>query len=653
MSIPTRLCIAFASALLIVAGIGAPVSGLGDPSVDPRTCRFDLPSGFVEGETVECGYLVVPEDRADPDSGSIRLAFARFHPTAGATSATPVVYLEGGPGGSPLKLLAFRDFETVFGPVLDAGRELILIDQRGVGRSEPALDCPDFAELYKDLLDQSLDGDRLDGDEIRALKVDSLAACAEELSTDARLASYNSAESAADVEDLRRALGYEQLDLWGTSYGTWLALATMRDHPDAVRSAILDAPAPPQEDLYTATPDSFARALAELFAGCLADGECDAAYPYLEAVFLDAVARLDAEPVSVEVVDPFAGERVPLLIDGDTFLELVFRGLYMTAMRQALPGIVYDAREGVFDTLLAVAQLDILRQEIRSWGMYFSVLCHDEVPFSSAEDFETARGQHPELAGMYDHFEIGPLAFATCQRWGAGSAAPRENEPVHSAIPTLIMTGQYDPIVPPDFARDVAASLENATLLEFPGLSHGASGSPCATGIMLDFLDDPAGTLDTGCLADAEIQAFTLPAPEVSVDMEAWQSQDLGLAGLRPAGWQELAPGTFGRMQSGTDSTSLAILSLPFGVDEARSRIATSLGLADAPPVIDRIEANGLAWETYRADVTGATADLALASSDDATLIVILTSAGSERDSLYEQVFLPSVEALRLSSPAD
>ena len=650
MSMSSKLTAAVVISLLVVAARGAPAAHAAEPTIEPGACPFQMPPGQVEGETVDCGYLIVPEERADPASRWIGLALAIFHPPGRITRPDPVVYLEGGPGGSPLKLIAIRDFDASYGSLLAQGYELILIDQRGVGRSEPALECPGFVELYLDLLDQRLDGDRLDGDAMRALKVEALTACAETLGVNADLSTYNSAASAADIEDLRVALGYERLDLWGTSYGSWLALAVMRDHPESVRSAVLDAPAPPQVDFYADTPDSYARALDEVYAACAADEACDAVYPDLEAVFLETVERLDAEPVPVTLLDPLAGERVPLLMDGDAFLEQVFRGLYSTAMRQALPQVIYDAREGTFDTLLSIGQLDVLRQSFRSWGMYFSVLCHDEVPFSSLDGFEAARARHPQLAGMYDHFEIGPLAFEVCDAWGAGAAETLENEPVRSSIPTLIMTGQYDPIVPPAFGEAIAESLENASFLEFPGLSHGASGTECATDIMLAFLDDPSVTPDAGCLSDLAVTRFTLPVGPESVEMEPFDDENLGLVGLRPKGWAEPGPGTFARMRSGTDNTSLALLSLPLDVDETVARVESQFGLAEPPPVIDRFEVNGLEWRTYRTEVQGAVVDIALTPAAGGTLLVMLVSPAVEHDTLHTEVFLPAVEALTPSA---
>jgi len=633
---------------LVASTFGAASAQAGEATFEPAECPFGMPAGQVEGETVDCGYVVVPENRTNPDSRSIRLAVAIFHPPGGIEHPDPLVYLEGGPGGSALKLLGLRDFEASYGPFLEQGREIIILDQRGVGRSEPALECPAFVERYVDLLDQRLDGPRLDGDQMRALKVEALTDCAEELGAGADLTAYNTTQNAADIEDLRRALGYEQLNLWGASYGTRLALDVMRDHPAGLRSVILDAPFPPEVDLYY-VPDAFGRALGEVFSACAADEACEAAYPDLEGVFLEAVAGLDENPVAVTLLDQISGDRIPFLMDGDAFLEQVFRGLYSTAVRQELPGIIYDARDGTFDALLLITQLDILRQYFRSWGMYFSVLCHDEVPFSSLESFEASRDRQPQLAGMYDHFELGPLAYEVCANWDAGVADALESEPVRSSVPALIMTGQYDPIVPPAFGEGVASTLEEASFYVFPGVSHGASGTECATQLMLDFLDDPSATLDAACLSDSAVTGFALPVAAEAIELEPFESAELGLAGLRPTGWTEVAPGTFGRMRSGTDSTSLAVVALPLDTDAAMARLTQSFGLAEALVVLDRVEANGLAWATHRTEVQGAVIDIAMAEDDERTLLVLLTSSAAERDALYEEVFKPALEALALA----
>ena len=651
----SRSVVVAITAAALASAFLAPASVATAPVFEPASCPFVIPRSQLEGDTVDCGYLVVPEDRSDPSSDSVRIATAVFRPPGGATHPDPVVYLEGGPGGSPLKLVGtLRDFDALYGPFIDSGRDVILIDQRGVGYSEPALECPAFSELYLDLFDQRL-GDqpeRLSGDEMRTLKVDALAECAEDLRATAALGAYNTKEIAADIEDLRRALGYEQLNLWGTSYGTWAALDAMRDHPDGIRSVILDAPLTPEADPYVDAPASFARALDEVFQACAEDPACAEAYPDLPGMLAAAVEQLDQQPVAVDLLDPIGGQRVDLLLDGSTFLEQVFRALYQAPMRAALPKIIDDARSGVFDTLLSVAQLDVLRQEFRSWGMYYSVLCHDEVPFSSIEALESAMAEHPGLADMYADFELGPLPFELCPRWDAGVAASVESEPVESDIPVLVTTGQYDPIVPPSWGLQATESLTAATFHLFPGLAHGVSGDPCATEMMLAFLDEPTAKLDASCMASMAITPFDLPVTsDAAIALEPFISEAIGLEGVRPSGWDELAVGQFARRSSGTDPTSLVLAALPLPIDEALALLTERFGMTEAPPPLATFGSDELEWTHRHTEAQGLDIDFAMAPSGGSTLVAILTSNRADRDHLVGAVLRPVAEGLKGLEP--
>jgi pimeloyl-ACP methyl ester carboxylesterase len=168
--------------------------------------------------------LTVPEDCTDPESRNIRLAVAIFRHPDGNPQPDPIIYLEGGPGASPLELRA-PNFAALFGSMFAAKRDIILIDPRGVGYSQPALDCPNFTQLYLDLLDFEIDGDRLSSQQVLDYKIDAFLTCAENLRSVADLSKYNTIASAAEVNDLRRALGYDQVNLWGTSYGSRLVQA--------------------------------------------------------------------------------------------------------------------------------------------------------------------------------------------------------------------------------------------------------------------------------------------------------------------------------------------------------------------------------------------------------------------------------------------
>jgi len=642
-----RACVLGVFALLLVAPNMAAAQADETPVFEPAPCPFSVPSAFVEGETVECGYLVVPEDRAVPDGRTIRLAVAIFHPGGDAAEPDPILYLEGGPGGSPLKA-RMSNIDALLSPLFPAQRDIILFDQRGVGYSEPALECPDFVDLYLNLLDKELDGERLTGQQVLAEKVAALESCAADLSEIADLTVYNTANSAADVNDLRIALGYEQVNLWGSSYGTRLALEVMRDYPDGVRSVLLDAPYTPEADLYLATPGSFDRALTVLVEACADDPDCNRAYPDLRDVLFEAYARLNETPVSTNVLDPVTGARWPVLMDGDMLMEQIFRALYMTDIRPVMPRIIYDARDGQFDTLLLVTRQDVLRQYIRTWGMYFSVLCHEEIPFSSWTAFQAAVEPYPEFVGFFDGFEVGGLSYQTCPVWGAGVADARENEPVVSDIPTLITTGEYDPIVPPTFGAVASETLSNSHFYVFPGIGHGAIPvDDCPVGIVLAFWDDPSAALDDSCLSTMAVAPFELPATETTaIELEPFTNELLSVQGVAPVGWTAAGPGVFTRVSSATDVTALIQQAAPVSADQLLGVLTQQLGLSAAPESVGEYVAGDLTWTLYATSVQGVAVDIALAEAEGTTLIVVLNSAARERDALYEQVFVPVLDAL-------
>ncbi|MCA9925859.1 MAG: alpha/beta fold hydrolase, partial [Anaerolineales bacterium] len=220
-----------------------------EPVFETAACQFDEP----EGHDVTCGYLIVPEDRSQPNK-TIRLHVAIFASESDNPAPDPVVYLEGGPGGDALEAMPFT-FDDNFAPLL-ADRDVIIFDQRGTGYSEPSLACPESIEADLDIIDEVVPLE----EEID-ISLDAAAACYNRLVDEGvNLAAYNSLENAADVNDLRIALGYDEWNLYGISYGTKLAMTTMRDHPEGIRSVILDSPYPLSVSLTEDFPANAARA---------------------------------------------------------------------------------------------------------------------------------------------------------------------------------------------------------------------------------------------------------------------------------------------------------------------------------------------------------------------------------------------------------
>lgn len=451
------------------------------------TCQFDVPTGYV----VQCGYLTVKENRLDPDSGYIRLAVTVIKSPNPRPKADPIVYLEGGPGGSILKI-ASRVFDGFLGPFTEE-RDVILFDQRGVGRSEPALDCPQYNAALRQSVEQDLRRESL-----AALMLDATKRCHDALvAQNIDLSGYTSAESAQDLRELREALGYDEWNLYGISYGTRLALEVMRDAPEGLRSVILDSSYPPEADLYTEIIPNAKRAFDTLFAGCAADDLCASAYPNLESVFYDLVEQLNEHPAEMEVVNQGTGQKIQAKMSGDMLMGSTFSALYDASTIPYLPAVFYEAHDGYLDILEPLLGDLFFRYDRTSLGMHYSVQCAEEVPFSSREAFEASAAKYPNIRHAFDTNPI----FDICDIWDVQPRDEKENEPIDSDIPTLVLAGEYDPITPPSWGAEVADHLSRGYYFTFPGLGHGASVSDyCPFTILYEFLENPSAAPDGSCI---------------------------------------------------------------------------------------------------------------------------------------------------------
>lgn len=469
------------------------------PQFVPVTCPFM----GVRGYTLDCGSLLVPQNRADPDSLVLSLAVVIIRSPNPNPAPDPLVYLVGGPGGSVVGR-APALIESQFAPFLET-RDVILMDQRGTGLSFPALMCNEFVQMSMDTLDEVLPA----ADAITA-EINTVHACRDRLAAGGvDFPAYNSAANAADFEALRIALDIPQWNLYGVSYGTRLALTIMRDYPEGVRSVIIDSVYPPQVNLYAEYMPNFVRALDVLFAGCAADAACNAAYPDLEDVFFTVYDALNAEPVSMRYQ---AGGGVSVLvIDGNRLLDFVFNWLYDVATITEIPRLIYEAAAGDFRDVTRYGLLTVFDRQFIAWGMHYAVQCSDEVSLTTPDMFETLDDDYPRFeAYLATATVFGDAVFRLCEGFST-PADPIENEPVVSSIPTLVMAGEYDPITPPRWAMDAAETLENSYVYVAPGVGHGAIRSnACAQSIGLAFLDAPDTEPDSSCLAEHGAPDFTI-----------------------------------------------------------------------------------------------------------------------------------------------
>ncbi|MCA1666690.1 MAG: alpha/beta hydrolase [Thermomicrobia bacterium] len=476
-------------------GIGTVVPvGVTLPRFEPAPCPFRLAIGQVEGQNVACGEVIVPERHANPYGATIRLAVARFKGQFAAPGAAATIYLTGGPGDSILSApnaawFAFQQQET---------SDIILFDQRGTGQSIPSLDCPEVKDQIR--LDYTFPLSQTE-DDSHALTA-SLACRDRLIKQGIDLSAYTSEESAADVNDIRAVFGYATINLLGVSYGTRLALTIMRDFPDTVRSAVLDSVVPPQIAVLSESATNFAHALDGDFAACVGQGACHVDAATLDADLGIVVGRLNANPVTLHVLEPQSGTTRTLVITGDRLMTLIYGWLFSPYYGGNVPAMIEELKGGTTTMLMnAVTPTFFYRPVfVLDLGMFYSVSCGELVA-------DAQRGAPPVQTGIPASIRetIGvsgiypPATFATCAQWPVQRGRPTDRQPVTSAIPTLILASANDPVTPPAYGQVVARTLAHGVYLEVPGNGHGVMGYPCGMTMTHAFLTAPTRTVDTAC----------------------------------------------------------------------------------------------------------------------------------------------------------
>lgn len=499
-------------ALLMMLLVGPAYAQDGGPVFEADDCPFPAPEG------VTCGWLIVPEDHTNPDSPEIELAVVILDALNGSSAPEPVVYLEGGPGGAGVFVID----DLLQHPIRET-HDVILLDQRGTGFSYPSLNC---YEMETDEYDEILEA---------------LDVCYQRLQDEGvNLDAYNSAQSAADINALRESLGYEQVNLWGVSYGTRLGLTVLRDYPDAVRAAVLDSVFPPQENTLEQSVRNSINAFETLLDGCAADATCAAAYPTLEADFYALVADFNANPPVFDYDDGFDVYEVELF--GDDILDAIFLAMYDSAALPMLPlgidilanaeddidlqdgydlvqgyytpdswnGIgEQDGPEGLMDSDDVLDYLDEYGDVTDAEGLFHSVNCGEELPFNDLDRAYTLVDSAPDVLQTWLAVNI-ENELLDCDVWQVALTDAVEAEPVTSDVPTLLISGAYDPVTPPSAAESALRTLSNGQHVVFAAGGHGESiPLGCGGQLAAAFFDDPTGPLPTNCATSATVDWYT------------------------------------------------------------------------------------------------------------------------------------------------
>jgi pimeloyl-ACP methyl ester carboxylesterase len=610
-------------------------SGVQPPGTfEEALCPLELPASVLEGRDVVCGYVTVPEEHARPDGSTIRLAVAVIKSTSDDPAPDPLVVESGGPGISTVASLPSMLVQAD----LRAQRDIVLVEQCGTLYSEPFLHCTELRDLWPDILTRDLSVE-----EEVSLEVEALRVCHDRLIAEGiNLSAYDSLENAADIVMALSALGYVQFNFYGVSYSTILAQNIMRDSPGSLRSVILDSVAPVSVNGFVQWPNSVDRALRLLFDSCTADVDCSERFPELESVFFNLVEKLNRDPVTVHF--PTAAD-LDVVLTGDRFLWQLQMGLQRGPI-PLLPAAIYAAADGDYSlmTSLGVPSLPS-NMFISEVGMASSVLCAEEADYTEA-DFDL-EGVYPQIAALIPHdYDIRDY----CAVWNVEPLAAATG-PIVSDIPTLIMSGQFDPNTPPSGGDLVAETLSNSGVYIFPGMTHSVMpDSLCAQRIMLDFLDDPTQEPDAACIGHMRLQ-FVVPTDDI--DLRPYTDAEYGIRSVLPAGWAEVGPGLFAGLNSRGDLAFLTMARLPdVPLDQQLALRLQRLGVDELPESIGDYDTAAFSWDLYAfqgqsPSLGGALmVDYAIAGNDSDIYLAGLYAVPDEYDTLHDAVFLPAVDAL-------
>jgi pimeloyl-ACP methyl ester carboxylesterase len=432
---------------------------------------------------VKCGKLEVPENYQQPDKDKISINFAVLPAIDDSEYKAPLMFLAGGPGQAAVELAT--GLNHVFREVRKT-RDIILVDQRGTGESS-ALSC-DFEavdNVYSSLPD--------------ALNPQEVKDCVAQFKGD--VTQYNSENAIRDFDAIRAALGHEKLNIYGGSYGTRAGLVFMRMFPESLESVVLDSVGPIEVPIGM-FGQSGARSFNLLLENCKSSESCNTAFPNLAEEFQTVKARLAKEPASIDILHPRLGTPTKLVIDDTKFTGNLRFQLYGMEGRSMVPLVIHQAFLGNYQPLIGLMARTEDEQLVYT-GLLFNIVCNEDIPRVSEADKAADANNNFDGKDSHSAWDI------VCPFFPEYRPSEGFYQSVTANIPTLILSGNLDPVTPPSNGEYSADTLPNSHHIIVGNASHTVAMSTCASDIINEFLTSKTPkALDESCLKDIPQETF-------------------------------------------------------------------------------------------------------------------------------------------------
>ena len=450
----------------------------------------------IKGEA-KCGTFEVFESRATRTGRKISLNILVLPATGQKREPDPLFYFAGGPGSAATEDAV--GVAPMLAPIREH-RDLVFVDQRGTGKSNP-LNC----QLVDPADPQSYLGS--------FYPIEPTKQCRAELEKRADLTLYTTNIAMDDIDDVRAALGYDQINLYGGSYGTRASMVYMRRHPQHVRAAVLHGISPTNQHMPLHFPQDSERALQGVLSECEADEACHKAFPQIKEEAAYALGILLMSPATAEVQLPDSKEKITLRLNANLAGEAVRYMLYNPVSAARIPLYLHLARHGNYAPLTQAA-LWFRKNLVFSGGegMYLSVTCAEDLPWVT----------HDEAKRLAQNTFLGPYRYydqsEACENWPKGTVEPTYGDPVKSNKPVLLITGEWDPVTPPAHGDTAAKWFSNSLHIVVPHGGHGLSGLQnidCVDHLITTFVETASVKgLDTACIKTIKREAFMLELPK-------------------------------------------------------------------------------------------------------------------------------------------